>query len=68
MYDEQGQPLSGSLMDYAIPKADNLPWLDVTLDEIRPSSIRWAPRAWARADAPRLASSCLRNLGSGFDF
>jgi carbon-monoxide dehydrogenase large subunit len=33
VYDEQGQLLSGSLMDYAIPKADDLPWLDITLDE-----------------------------------
>src|SRR2546428_136759 len=38
VYDAQGQLLSGSLMDYAIPKADDLPWLDVTLDE-HPSSV-----------------------------
>jgi carbon-monoxide dehydrogenase large subunit len=38
VYDEQGQLLSGSLMDYAIPKADDLPWLDVILDE-HPSMI-----------------------------
>ena len=34
----EGQLLSGSLMDYAIPKADDLPSLDVVLDE-HPSSI-----------------------------
>ena len=33
VYDAQGQLLSGSLMDYAIPKADDLPWIDVVLDE-----------------------------------
>src|SRR6267143_1596596 len=33
VYDAQGQLLSGSLMDYAMPRADDLPWLDVTLDE-----------------------------------
>src|SRR5438876_723916 len=38
VYDAQGQLLSGSLMDYAIPKADDLPWLDVVLDE-HPSSV-----------------------------
>src|SRR5438874_2664537 len=38
VYDTQGQLLSGSLMDYAIPKADDLPSLDVVLDE-HPSSI-----------------------------
>jgi carbon-monoxide dehydrogenase large subunit len=35
VYDGQGQLLSGSLMDYAIPKAGDLPWLDVALDEHR---------------------------------
>ena len=38
VYDAEGQLLSGSLMDYAIPKADDLPSLDVVLDE-HPSSI-----------------------------
>src|SRR5438552_1975727 len=38
VYDAPGQLLSGSLMDYAIPKADDLPWLDVVLDE-HPSSV-----------------------------
>jgi aerobic carbon-monoxide dehydrogenase large subunit len=33
VYDAQGQLLTGSLMDYAIPKAADLPWLDVGLDE-----------------------------------
>ena len=32
-YDDSGQLLTGSLMDYAIPKADDLPWLEVALDE-----------------------------------
>jgi aerobic carbon-monoxide dehydrogenase large subunit len=38
VYDAQGQLLTGSLMDYAIPKAADLPWLDVALDE-HPSAI-----------------------------
>src|SRR5437762_889854 len=38
VYDAQGQLLTGSFMDYAIPKADDLPSLDVVLDE-HPSSI-----------------------------
>ncbi|HEV8475001.1 MAG TPA: xanthine dehydrogenase family protein molybdopterin-binding subunit [Methylomirabilota bacterium] len=32
VYDAQGQLLTGSLMDYAIPKAADLPWLEVALD------------------------------------
>jgi carbon-monoxide dehydrogenase large subunit len=34
-HDEHGQLLSGSLMDYALPRADDLPWIDVALDEHR---------------------------------
>jgi aerobic carbon-monoxide dehydrogenase large subunit len=38
VYDGSGQLLTGSLMDYAIPKADQLPALSVVLDE-HPSTI-----------------------------
>ncbi len=38
VYDDSGQLLTGSLMDYAIPKADQLPPLAVVLDE-HPSTI-----------------------------
>jgi aerobic carbon-monoxide dehydrogenase large subunit len=34
-YDEHGQLVSGSLMDYALPRADQLPWLPVALEEHR---------------------------------
>ena len=34
VYDPRtGQPLTGSFMDYAIPRAGDLPWLDVVLTE-----------------------------------
>jgi carbon-monoxide dehydrogenase large subunit len=35
VYDQNGQLLSGSLMDYAIPRADELPAIPVGLDEHR---------------------------------
>ena len=35
MYDTDGQLLTGSLMDYALPRADVLPALSVALDEHR---------------------------------
>jgi carbon-monoxide dehydrogenase large subunit len=35
VYDEKsGQLLSGSFMDYALPRADDLPFLDITLAEV----------------------------------
>jgi aerobic carbon-monoxide dehydrogenase large subunit len=37
VYDADGQLLTGSLMDYALPRADVLPALPVTLDEHRSS-------------------------------
>jgi len=35
VYDDSGQLLSGSLMDYAIPRADDLPGISVALTEHR---------------------------------
>lgn len=35
VYDEHGQLVSGSLMDYAIPRADDLPFIPVALEEHR---------------------------------
>ncbi len=29
IYDESGQPLTRTLMDYALPRADGVPWIDV---------------------------------------
>ena len=34
VWDEAGQPLAGSLMDYAMPRADDLPALAVVLHEV----------------------------------
>ena len=33
VYDDDAQLVTGSFMDYAIPKADDVPWIDVALDE-----------------------------------
>ena len=35
VYDESGQLLTGSFMDYCIPKSDDVPWLPVALTEHR---------------------------------
>jgi carbon-monoxide dehydrogenase large subunit len=29
LYDEEGQPLTASFMDYAIPRAGDLPWFEI---------------------------------------
>ena len=33
VYDEQGQLLTGSLMDYALPKASQVPWMELDRTE-----------------------------------
>ena len=33
VYDEQGQLVTGTLMDYAVPKAKMLPWFDLDRTE-----------------------------------
>jgi xanthine dehydrogenase molybdopterin-binding subunit B len=43
---DSGQLLSGSFMDYAIPRAKDMPAIISELDESQPcTTIRWAPRA-----------------------
>jgi carbon-monoxide dehydrogenase large subunit len=37
VYDESGQLLSGSFMDYALPRADDFPYFDIELVE-RPTA------------------------------
>jgi carbon-monoxide dehydrogenase large subunit len=61
VYDAQGQLLSGSLMDYAIPKADDLPWLDVTLDEhpsiVNPLGVKGVGESGCIAGASAVANA-----------
>ena len=54
VYDrETGQLITGSFMDYAMPRADDLPDLlqRSSTTACRPGTIRWAPRAWANSGA-----------------
>ena len=39
VYDENGQLLTGSFMDYAMPRADDLPRLDCAFDEASPTAL-----------------------------
>ncbi|HEX2714220.1 MAG TPA: xanthine dehydrogenase family protein molybdopterin-binding subunit [Candidatus Acidoferrales bacterium] len=38
VYDEQGQLITGELMDYAIPRASDIPWIE-TAREVTPSPV-----------------------------
>lgn len=61
VYDAHGQLLTGSLMDYAIPKADQLPALPVVLDEhpsaINPLGVKGVGESGAIAGAAAIANA-----------
>src|SRR5881409_1909415 len=61
VYDAQGQLLSGSLMDYALPKADDLPSLDVVLDEhpsiVNPLGVKGVGESGCIAGASAVANA-----------
>ena len=61
VYDADGQLLSGSFMDYAIPKADDLAWIDVVLDEhpsvINPLGVKGVGESGCIAGASAIANA-----------
>ena len=61
VYDSEGQLLTGSLMDYAIPRADVLPPLPVALDEhrsmINPLGVKGVGESGAIAGAAAVANA-----------
>jgi len=61
VYDEEGQLLTGSLMDYAVPRADDLPPLAVALDEhpsvINPLGIKGVGESGAIPGAAVIANA-----------
>ncbi len=61
VYDAHAQLLTASLMDYAIPKADQLPWLSVALDEhpsvINPLGVKGVGESGAIAGAAAIANA-----------
>jgi aerobic carbon-monoxide dehydrogenase large subunit len=68
VYDEQsGQLLSGSLTDYALPRADDLPSLDVTLAElptaVNPLGVKGAGQAGCIAAPQTIIHAILDALG-----
>jgi len=70
VYDDAGQLLTGSLMDYAIPRADDLPGISVALTEhpsaINPLGVKGVGESGAIAGAAAIANAvedALADLG-----
>ncbi len=65
-YDEHGQLLTGSLMDYGVPKADQLPMFEtdrtVTLSPVNPLGIKGVGEAGTIAATPAVANAVIDAL------
>jgi carbon-monoxide dehydrogenase large subunit len=66
VYDEDGQLLSGTFMDYAMPRADNLPFFSFTTRNVRctanPLGIKGAGEAGAIGSPPALINAIVDAL------
>jgi aerobic carbon-monoxide dehydrogenase large subunit len=67
VYDlESGQPLSASLLDYAVPRADDLPPLDIMLNELptaaNPLGVKGSGQAGAIAAPQTIVNAILDAL------
>jgi carbon-monoxide dehydrogenase large subunit len=61
VYDDDGQLLTGTLSDYAIPKASQLPWYEldrtVTPTNVNPMGVKGAGEAGTIASTPAVANA-----------
>jgi carbon-monoxide dehydrogenase large subunit len=66
VYDENGQLISGSLMDYAVPRAENFPWLEtdrtVTPSPLNPLGAKGVGEAGTIASTPTVVSAVVDAL------
>ena len=54
IYDASGQLLSGSFMDYSLPRAGDLPFIESEFDESQPCTHNpWEPKAAAKPERSR---------------
>jgi aerobic carbon-monoxide dehydrogenase large subunit len=61
VYDEQGQLITGEFMDYAIPRASDLPWIEtsrtVTPSPVNPMGVKGVGEAGTIGATPALANA-----------
>jgi carbon-monoxide dehydrogenase large subunit len=66
VYDENGQLLSGSLMDYAVPKAAMMPWMEldntVTPTPVNPLGVKGVGEAGTIGSTPAVVNAVLDAL------
>jgi len=66
IYDENGRLLTGSLMDYAVPRAENMPLLElshtVTLTDVNPLGVKGVGEAGTIGSTPAIAAAVIDAL------
>ena len=66
VYDDSGQLLSGELMDYAIPKATSMPWLEAshteTTSPVNPLGVKGVGEAGTIGASPAIVNSVVDAL------
>ena len=66
VYDDQGQLLSGSLMDYAVPKAAHVPWFELDRTEtpspVNPLGVKGVGEAGSIGATPAIVSAVIDAL------
>lgn len=62
-YDDDGQLLTGTMMDYAVPKASMVPWYEldrtVTPSPVNPMGVKGAGEAGTIASTPAVANAVI---------
>jgi len=66
VYDEQGQLISGSLMDYAVPKAAQVPWMELDRTEtpspVNPMGVKGVGEAGSIGATPAIVAAVVDAL------
>ncbi len=66
VYDEQGQLITGELMDYALPRAEDIPWLEtartVTPSPVNPLGVKGVGEAGTIGATPALVNAVVDAL------
>ena len=66
VYDDQGQLVSGTLMDYAVPKAAHVPWMELdrteTPTDVNPMGVKGVGEAGSIGATPAIVSAVIDAL------
>ena len=66
VYDDQGQLVSGTLMDYSVPRASNIPWMELdrteTPTDVNPMGVKGVGEAGTIGATPAIVAAVVDAL------